>query len=92
MEFGYRNWILVYQSGYQVMRRMSLVHLRCKHDCNLKNIFYQSLSGISINFTQPSLFTCFFNRIANNEALSFLEKKKKDSSLVMIIKRTGNPT
>lgn len=74
-ELGFRQLIESYQKPvYQVIRRMVLIHEDA--DDLTQNTFikaYRSLDRFEGNST---LFTWLY-RIATNEALTFLEKKKK---------------
>jgi RNA polymerase sigma factor (sigma-70 family) len=75
MEFGYRQLILVYQKRvYHIIRRMVLIHEDA--DDLTQNTFIKAYRHIDKFHGNSSLFTWLY-RIATNEALSFLEKKKK---------------
>jgi RNA polymerase sigma factor (sigma-70 family) len=75
MEFGYRQLILVYQKRvYHIIRRMVLIHEDA--DDLTQNTFIKAYRYIDKFHGNSSLFTWLY-RIATNEALSFLERKKK---------------
>ncbi len=74
-ESGYRKLILVYQKRvYHVIRRMVLIHEDA--DDLTQNTFIKAYRHIDKFQGHSSLYTWLY-RIASNEALSFLEKKKK---------------
>lgn len=74
-ERGFRLLILTYQKRvYQVIRRMVLIHEDA--DDLTQNTFIKAHHHIDKFLGQSSLFTWLY-RIATNESLSFLEKKKK---------------
>ncbi len=74
-ELGFRQLILTYQTRvYHVIRRMVLIHEDA--DDLTQNTFIKAHQHIDKFQQQSSLFTWLY-RIASNEALTFLEKKKK---------------
>jgi RNA polymerase sigma factor (sigma-70 family) len=74
-EMGYRLLIETYQRKvYQVIRRMVLIHEDA--DDLTQNTFVKAFRHLEKFEGNSSLFTWLY-RIATNEALSFLEKKKK---------------
>ncbi len=74
-EFGFRQLIHTYQKKvYHVIRRMVLIHEDA--DDLTQNTFIKAYHHIDKFQEQSSLFTWLY-RIATNETLSFLEKKKK---------------
>jgi len=74
-DFGYRQLILIYQKRvYHVIRRMVLIHEDA--DDLTQNTFIKAYRHIDKFHGNSSIFTWLY-RIATNEALSFLEKKKK---------------
>lgn len=74
-EMGFRQLILVYQKRvYHVIRRMVLIHEDA--DDITQNTFIKAHHYIGKFQGQSSLFTWLY-RIATNESLTFLEKKKK---------------
>lgn len=74
-EFGYRQLILVYQKRvYHIIRRMVLIHEDA--DDLTQNTFIKAFRHID-KFQGNSSFFTWLYRIATNEALSFLDKKKK---------------
>ena len=74
-DFGYRQLILTYQKRvYHVIRRMVIIHEDA--DDLTQNTFIKAFRHIDKFQGNSSLFTWLY-RIATNEALSFLEKKKK---------------
>ncbi|WP_439490044.1 RNA polymerase sigma factor [Algoriphagus sp.] len=74
-EMGFRQLILTYQKRvYHVIRRMVLIHEDA--DDITQNTFVKAHHHIHKFQEQSSLFTWLY-RIAVNESLSFLEKKKK---------------
>lgn len=74
-EMGFRQLILTYQKKvYHVIRRMVLIHEDA--DDLTQNTFIKAYHHIDKFQEQSSLFTWLY-RIATNETLSFLEKKKK---------------
>lgn len=74
-DMGFRQLILTYQKRvYHVIRRMVLIHEDA--DDITQNTFIKAHHHIGKFQGQSSLFTWLY-RIATNESLSFLEKKKK---------------
>ena len=74
-EMGFRQLILTYQKRvYHVIRRMVLIHEDA--DDITQNTFIKAHQHIEKFQGQSSLFTWLY-RIATNESLSFLEKKRK---------------
>ncbi len=74
-EMGFRQLILTYQKRvYHVIRRMVLIHEDA--DDLTQNTFIKAHQHIDKFQGQSSLFTWLY-RIATNESLTFLEKKKK---------------
>ncbi|MEP0714235.1 RNA polymerase sigma factor [Algoriphagus sp.] len=74
-DMGFRQLILTYQKRvYHVIRRMVLIHEDA--DDVTQNAFIKAHQYIDKFQGQSSLFTWLY-RIATNEALTFLEKKKK---------------
>jgi RNA polymerase sigma-70 factor (ECF subfamily) len=74
-DMGFRQLILAYQQRvYHVIRRMVLIHEDA--DDVTQNTFIKAHQHIDKFQGQSSLFTWLY-RIATNEALTFLEKKKK---------------
>ncbi|MEB2777123.1 RNA polymerase sigma factor [Algoriphagus sp. D3-2-R+10] len=74
-DMGFRQLILTYQKRvYHVVRRMVLIHEDA--DDITQNTFIKAHHHIGKFQGQSSLFTWLY-RIATNESLSFLEKKKK---------------
>jgi len=74
-EFGYRQLILTYQKRvYHLIRRMVLIHEDA--DDLTQNTFIKAYRNLEKFQGNSSLFTWIY-RIGTNEALSFLEKKKK---------------
>ena len=74
-EMGFRQLIQTYQRKvYHVIRRMVLIHEDA--DDLTQNTFIKAYHHIDKFQEQSSLFTWLY-RIATNETLSFLEKKKK---------------
>lgn len=74
-EMGFRQLIQTYQKKvYHVIRRMVLIHEDA--DDLTQNTFIKAYHHIDKFQGQSSLFTWLY-RIATNETLSFLEKKKK---------------
>lgn len=74
-EMGFRQLILAYQKRvYHVIRRMVLIHEDA--DDITQNTFIKAHQHIDKFQGQSSLFTWLY-RIATNESLTFLEKKKK---------------
>ena len=74
-DMGFRQLILTYQQRvYHVIRRMVLIHEDV--DDVTQNTFIKAHHHIDKFQAQSSLFTWLY-RIATNEALTFLEKKKK---------------
>lgn len=74
-EAGFRKLIETYQRHvYQLIRRMVLIH----EDANdlTQDTFIKAFRHIHKFESQSGLFTWLY-RIATNESLSFLEKKKK---------------
>lgn len=74
-DMGFRQLILTYQQRvYHVIRRMVLIHEDA--DDVTQNTFIKAHHHIEKFQGQSSLFTWLY-RIATNEAITFLEKKKK---------------
>lgn len=74
-EIGFRQLILTYQRKvYHVIRRMVIIHEDA--DDLTQNTFVKAYRNLDKFEGNSSLFTWLY-RIATNEALSFLEKKKK---------------
>jgi RNA polymerase sigma factor (sigma-70 family) len=74
-EMGYRQLIVTYQKGvYQIIRRMVLIHEDA--DDLTQDTFIKAFRYIDKFEGHSSLFTWLY-RIATNESLTFLEKKKK---------------
>jgi RNA polymerase sigma-70 factor (ECF subfamily) len=74
-EIGYRQLILAYQKRvYHLIRRMVLIHEDA--DDLTQNTFVKAYQNFDKFQGNSSLFTWLY-RIGTNEALSFLEKKKK---------------
>ncbi len=74
-EMGFRQLIQVYQKrGYHVIRRLVIIHEDA--DDLTQNTFIKAYHHIHKFESKSGLFTWLY-RIATNEALSFLEKKKK---------------
>lgn len=74
-ELGFRKLIETYQKRvYQVIRRMVLIHEDA--DDLTQNTFVKAYRYLDKFEGNSSLFTWLY-RIATNEALTFLEKKKK---------------
>ena len=74
-ELGFRLMIETYQRRvYQVIRRMVLIHEDA--DDLTQNTFIKAFKYLEKFEGNSSLFTWLY-RIGTNEALSFLEKKKK---------------
>ena len=74
-DLGFRKLILAYQKRvYHVVRRMVLIHEDA--DDVTQNVFVKAHKHIDKFQGQSSLFTWLY-RIATNESLNFLEKKKK---------------
>ncbi|WP_026952315.1 RNA polymerase sigma factor [Algoriphagus mannitolivorans] len=74
-ELGFRLMIETYQRRvYQVIRRMVLIHEDA--DDLVQNTFIKAYRYLDKFEGNSSLFTWLY-RIGTNEALSFLEKKKK---------------
>jgi len=74
-EMGYRQLIQTHQKKvYHVIRRMVLIHEDA--DDLTQNTFIKAYHHLDKFQEQSSLFTWLY-RIATNETLSFLEKKKK---------------
>ncbi|MEN2282555.1 sigma-70 family RNA polymerase sigma factor [Algoriphagus sp. SE2] len=74
-EMGFRQLIQTYQKKvYHVIRRMVLIHEDA--DDLTQNTFIKAYHHIDKFQEQSSLFTWLY-RIATNETLTFLEKKKK---------------
>lgn len=74
-EMGFRQLILTYQKRvYHVIRRMVLIHEDA--DDITQNTFIKAHQHLAKFNGQSSLFTWLY-RIATNESLTFLEKKKK---------------
>jgi RNA polymerase sigma-70 factor (ECF subfamily) len=74
-ELGFRQLIETYQKPvYQVIRRMVLIHEDA--DDLTQNTFIKAYKSLDRFEGNSSLFTWLY-RIATNESLTFLEKKKK---------------
>jgi RNA polymerase sigma-70 factor (ECF subfamily) len=74
-ELGFRELIETYQKPvYQVIRRMVLIHEDA--DDLTQNTFIKAYNALDRFEGNSSLFTWLY-RIATNESLTFLEKKKK---------------
>lgn len=74
-DMGFRQLIQAYQKRvYHVIRRMVLIHEDA--DDITQNTFIKAHHNIDKFQGQSSLFTWLY-RIATNESLTFLEKKKK---------------
>jgi RNA polymerase sigma-70 factor (ECF subfamily) len=74
-ELGFRELIETYQKRvYQVIRRMVLTHEDA--DDLTQNTFIKAYKALDRFEGNSSLFTWLY-RIATNESLTFLEKKKK---------------
>ncbi|MCE2707665.1 MAG: RNA polymerase sigma factor [Bacteroidota bacterium] len=74
-ELGFRQLIETYQRPvYQLIRRMVLLHEDA--DDLTQNTFIKAYKGLDKFEGHSSLFTWLY-RIATNESLTFLEKKKK---------------
>ena len=74
-ELGFRQLIETYQKPvYQVIRRMVLIHEDA--DDLTQNTFIKAYKALDRFEGNSSLFTWLY-RIATNESLPFLEKKKK---------------
>ncbi|MBN3519652.1 sigma-70 family RNA polymerase sigma factor [Algoriphagus lutimaris] len=74
-DMGFRQLIQTYQKKvYHVIRRMVLIHEDA--DDLTQNTFIKAFHHIDKFQGQSSLFTWLY-RIATNETLTFLEKKKK---------------
>jgi RNA polymerase sigma factor (sigma-70 family) len=74
-ELGFRELIETYQKRvYQVIRRMVLIHEDA--DDLTQNTFIKAYKALDRFEGNSSLFTWLY-RIATNESLTFLEKKKK---------------
>ncbi len=74
-ELGFRELIETYQKPvYQVIRRMVLIHEDA--DDLTQNTFIKACKALDRFEGNSSLFTWLY-RIATNESLTFLEKKKK---------------
>ncbi|MDF2158091.1 RNA polymerase sigma factor [Algoriphagus sp. CAU 1675] len=74
-EIGFRQLIQLYQKKvYQLIRRMVLIHEDA--DDLTQNTFIKAYHHLDKFKGNSSLFTWLY-RIATNEALSFLEKKKR---------------
>jgi RNA polymerase sigma-70 factor (ECF subfamily) len=74
-ELGYRKLILAYQKRvYYLIRRMVLIHEDA--DDLTQNTFIKAYRNLDKFKGNSSLFTWIY-RIGTNEALSFLQKKKK---------------
>lgn len=78
-EAGFRLLIETFQRQvYQVIRRMVLIHEDA--DDLTQNTFIKAFKSIDRFEGNSSLFTWLY-RIATNESLTFLEKKKKKQAL-----------
>lgn len=78
-ELGFRQLIETYQKRvYQVIRRLVLIHEDA--DDLTQNTFIKAYRYLDKFEGNSSIFTWLY-RIATNEALTFLEKKKKRFSL-----------
>ncbi|MFL0683101.1 MAG: RNA polymerase sigma factor [Algoriphagus aquaeductus] len=74
-ELGYRKLIECYQTKvYHVIRRMVIIHEDA--DDLTQNTFIKAFKSLDKFEGNSSLFTWLY-RIATNETLTFLEKKKK---------------
>lgn len=74
-ELGFRQLIETYQKPvYQVIRRMVIIHEDA--DDLTQNTFIKAYRALDKFEGNSSLFTWLY-RIATNESLTFLEKKKK---------------
>ena len=74
-ELGFRELIETYQKPvYQVIRRMVLIHEDA--DDLTQNTFIKAYKALDRFEGNSSLFTWLY-RIATNESLTFLEKKKR---------------
>ena len=74
-EMGFRQLIETYQKPvYQVIRRMVIIHEDA--DDLTQNTFIKAYRALDKFEGNSSLFTWLY-RIATNESLTFLEKKKK---------------
>ncbi|MBC6365270.1 RNA polymerase sigma factor [Algoriphagus sp. AK58] len=74
-EIGYRKLIESYQKKvYHVIRRMVIIHEDA--DDLTQNTFIKAFKNLEKFERNSSLFTWLY-RIATNESLTFLEKKKK---------------
>ncbi|WP_332910865.1 RNA polymerase sigma factor [Algoriphagus boritolerans] len=74
-ELGFRQLIETYQKRvYQVIRRLVLIHEDA--DDLTQNTFIKAYRYLDKFKGNSSIFTWLY-RIATNEALTFLEKKKK---------------
>ncbi len=74
-EIGFRQLIHIYQKRvYQLIRRMVLIHEDA--DDLTQNTFIKAYQNLDRFQGNSSLFTWIY-RIGTNEALSFLDKKKK---------------
>src|SRR5690606_10035005 len=74
-EIGFRQLILTYQRKvYHVIRRMVIIHEDA--DDLTQNTFVKAYRNLD-KFEGNSSLSTWLYRIATNEALSFLEKKKK---------------
>jgi len=74
-ELGFRQLIETYQKPvYQVIRRMVLIHEDA--DDLTQNTFIKAYKALDRFEGNSTLFTWLY-RIATNESLTFLEKKKK---------------
>jgi RNA polymerase sigma-70 factor (ECF subfamily) len=74
-ELGFRELIETYQKPvYQLIRRMVLIHEDA--DDLTQNTFIKAYKALDRFEGNSSLFTWLY-RIATNESLTFLEKKKK---------------
>lgn len=74
-DMGYRQLLQRYQQRvYQVIRRMVLIHEDA--DDLTQNTFVKAFKNIDKFQENSTLFTWLY-RIATNETLTFLEKKKK---------------
>ncbi|WP_111671095.1 RNA polymerase sigma factor [Algoriphagus litoralis] len=80
-EIGFRHLIETYQKRvYQVIRRMVLIHEDA--DDLTQNTFIKAFRYLDKFEGNSSVFTWLY-RIATNEALTFLEKKKKRFSFAL---------
>jgi len=74
-EAGFRKLILSYQKRvYHIIRRMVIIHEDA--DDITQNTFIKAYKNLDKFQQQSSIFTWLY-RIATNESLTFLEKKKK---------------